>query len=996
MRVSRRRLLVSAAAILGLLAPVSPTATAASDGGPHDSEKLALLRQLTIPSHTESSLPEPVSGAPLSRLATEHGSGQVVISVKARRGANDTVAVAAVTGAARAQGGKRRQTLLTLDTVTVEVPQAAATAFAAQMRARADVARVQLVPRRWPGLTPNDPRYPAQASYLGAVTAPTAWGVRTSAPGVRIAVVDTGVDVNHPDLIGRIAGTYNAVTGSTNVTDAMGHGTFVAGVAAATGNNGIGIAGASMGASILAVKVADADNLIYADAVARGVIWAADHGAKVINISLGSTMPGQVEREAIAYAIGRGVVVVASAGNAANTTKNYPAAYPQVVAVGATNTATGGRASFSSFGPWVTVAAPGASITGTTPTGGSSFFAAGYDVANGTSFSSPIVAAEAALLESLRPAVSASDIRQAIVKSSHGYANLGLGAGQVDFRAAYSALRPGSVPMLTQPANGATVAGVVQLSATSTAPRVRFLVNGVALGAPVATTAGTARTTWTSWGVANGLRTVTAVDCSIRDLCNTQSGAVGVTLANSVPAITSPTASQTLTGTATFTATAPGGGVAFVIDGVRRGFDATAPYALPYTISSLADGTHTVKAVGCSLTGTACAGPASPLVSFTARSLHPRITAVSPSRFSPNGDRRHDKTQLTYSIPDTEYVRFQIRNTAGTVIRGPVRLGSLGAGTRTVRWNGLLNGGARAGNGTYLLEIATSRGTLRGSAVARVILDTTAPTMRSVTRGGSTFYPYPDHYRDTFTTRLTLSERATVTLTVRTGRGALVRRVAGSRAAGATSIAWNGKNASGARMAAGTYYWTLTAQDPAGNRRTTSRFSVLINSRHVVTRTATLSRRGSQYHTAGGSAGCAGAHRAQSDFSPYGVWLLNDCDSSSEGSQIAGASYRFTLPAARSYTSLRVDTYGNSLLAPSTLGAGFTRWATGGHAATREITVIHANAWRTIGTVSPSGLVSGNRLVETTLYVPNDYDSASDYDISQVRLVVTYKVFART
>ena len=802
------------------------------------------------------------------------------------------------------------------------------------------------------------------------------------------------MDVNHPDLVGRIAGTHNAVDSSADVTDAVGHGTFVAGVAAATGNNGIGIAGASMGASILAVKVADAGQNVWSDAEVAGIIWAADHGAKVINLSLSSLLPDSIEKAAVAYAVGKGVLVVASAGNEANSTPNYPAAYPQVVAVGATNVATGARAGFSSFGSWVTVAAPGVRITGTTPTAGSADFpsTSGYSIADGTSFSAPIVAAEAALLWSLRPAVSAADIRQAIVASSHGYGNLGLGTGQVDFKAAYDTLRPDSVPTLTQPAIGVTVAGLVPLSATSAAPKVHFLLDGTPVGAPVATSAGVASTTWTSWGAASGSHAVTAVDCSLRDLCNAQATQMAVALANAAPVVTSPTASQMLTGSATLTATAPGGGVAFLIDGVRRGFDATAPYALTYPISLLSDTTHTISARGCSTSGTLCAGPASAPVSVTCRSVHPRITGLAPSLFSPNGDQRYDTTTVTYVLPDTEVVRFLVRSNTGTIVRSNL-LGTLPAGTRAVAWNGLLNGGAPAGNGTYTLEIATTRGTLRGSAVAPVVVDNTRPTMTAIGGSATTFYPYPDAYRDRFAARATLSERARLTLSVHTTGGALVRALSGPLAGGATSITWDGKNTAGSRVPAGTYYWTLTAQDPAGNRRASARHTVAVNVSQLVTQTASLSRRGAQYFQAGGSdptSSCASADKAHSGFAPNGVRLTNVCDFSVKGPQLAAAAFRFTLPAAISYSSLRLLTYGHSLSA-STLGAGFTGWATGGFTLAPEITVGTASSWRAIGPVRAAGLVNAGRLVETTLYLPNEHPT-NDYDVSDVRLIITYKV----
>jgi len=279
MRVQRRRLLVSAAAILGLLAPVTPASTAAAGAtatgaSARNQASQAQLQARHNPKHITAHRSSPAANARMGRLAAQRESGRVVVAVKVRPEANDAVATSAVAGAARAEGGTQRLSLQPLDTVTVEVPKGAATAFAARMRSRQDVAAVALVSRRYPSQIPNDPAYPAEASYLDAVAAPAAWTVHTGVPGVRIAVVDTGVDVNHPDLVGRIAGTFNAVTGTTNVTDTMGHGTFVAGVAAATANNSIGIAGASLGASILAVKVADANDLIWTDAVAAGIIWA--------------------------------------------------------------------------------------------------------------------------------------------------------------------------------------------------------------------------------------------------------------------------------------------------------------------------------------------------------------------------------------------------------------------------------------------------------------------------------------------------------------------------------------------------------------------------------------------------------------------------------------------------------------------------------------------------------------------------------------------------
>ena len=410
-------------------------------------------------------------------------------------------------------------------------------------------------------------------------------------------------------------------------------------------------------------------------------------------------------------------------------------------------------------------------------------------------------------------------------------------------------------------------------------------------------------------------------------MCNADASQVSVTVANDAPAITSPTPVQTLSGSATFTATAPGGAVAFVIDGVRRGLDTSAPYALSYSVSSLTDGTHSVSPLSCSSAGV-CNGPTSPPVSFKALSLHPRFTSVSPSVFSANEDGRHDTTKATYYLPDTETVRLQVRNGAGTVVRGPVSLGTKAKGTYAYIWNGLTNSGSRAPSGPYKLELVTSRaitgGTLRGSAVTSVRVDLAAPTMTSVTGNGARFYPYRDTYRDNFSPAFTLNEKSTVTLKVKTSAGKTVRTISASKAAGRTSITWNGRNTAGSTVAAGTYYWTLTAQDAAGNRRTTARQSVIVSSKRLVTKTTTLVKNGSAFTGAGGSASwCTDADTWMSDYA-YGVWLTNYCDPYFDGHQIAGAIYRFTLPAAVSYTSLRIDSYGYSLTRP--------RWAAGSRA----------------------------------------------------------------
>jgi flagellar hook assembly protein FlgD len=368
---------------------------------------------------------------------------------------------------------------------------------------------------------------------------------------------------------------------------------------------------------------------------------------------------------------------------------------------------------------------------------------------------------------------------------------------------------------------------------------------------------------------------------------------------------------------------------------------------------------------------------------------------VSPGQFSPNGDGRYDTTKITWSLPDSEAVSLVVRNAAGTVVRGPLNFGTQAAGAHSYLWNGVINSGAHASSGTYGLELTTNRpipgGRLYGSAVGSIRVDTVAPTLASITGSGTTFYPYPDGYRDTVSPAFTLNEPATVTLTVKNSAGSVVRTVLAYKAAGRSSLTWNGRNSSGALAAGGTYYWTLTAQDPAGNRRTSARYSVIVNAKRLITKTATLVENGNAFTSAGGSASCAEADTTMSDFA-YGVWLTNYCDPYLDGTQIAAAIYRFTVPAAVSYTSLRVDALGFSL-APSSLTAGYTQWATGHTTFTPIITAGTASAWRTVGSVAAAGFVNSSRIVEASLVVPNVH-YPDDYDIGQVRLAVTYKVLA--
>ncbi len=223
------------------------------------------------------------------------------------------------------------------------------------------------------------------------IDAPEAWNVITGSTGILIAVVDTGVDYTHPDLNdGRVRTDIDRdfVNNDNDARDDQGHGTHVAGIIAAAAN-GSGTVGILWQASILPVKVLSAQGSGSADQVAQGIQYAADQGARVINMSLGAPLCSQTIADAVNYAFEKGAVIVAAAGNDGGAV-GYPAKHERVIAVAATD-GKDRRATFSNRGPEVDVAAPGVAILSTVPNGG-------YESFSGTSMASPHVAGVAGLI----------------------------------------------------------------------------------------------------------------------------------------------------------------------------------------------------------------------------------------------------------------------------------------------------------------------------------------------------------------------------------------------------------------------------------------------------------------------------------------------------------------------------------------------------------------------------------------------------------------------
>jgi thermitase len=290
----------------------------------------------------------------------------------------------------------------------------------------------------------------AKAPYaLKKVRAAEAWQITRGSADIKIAVVDTGADLGHPALRSQIVGSTNVIgwrgkLGLASAKDDNGHGTHCAGVAAASAN-AEGVSGMAPGCKLLIAKALGADGAGATSDIVRGIRWAASQGADVISLSVGGEDYSAAMRDAVKDALASGIVVVAAMGNEGKTLKNYPAAYPGVIAVGATN-AQDKVSAFSTRGSWISVAAPGANILSTTPTykvfmsrTDNGALATTYGQLSGTSMATPLVAGVAALIKSKNPRWTPAQVKKAIERSAVPLTqafNTSSGHGRVDAAAA--------------------------------------------------------------------------------------------------------------------------------------------------------------------------------------------------------------------------------------------------------------------------------------------------------------------------------------------------------------------------------------------------------------------------------------------------------------------------------------------------------------------------------------------------------------------------------
>jgi subtilisin family serine protease len=328
----------------------------------------------------------------------------------------------------------------------------------ATIAALSDASAVQVVEedhRLQASITPDDTFWDRQWGPE-MVRAPAAWDIQTGGTGAVVAVLDTGIDLTHPDLAGQLwtnngelpdngldddgngyvddihGWSFIADQGGDALDDDHGHGTHVSGIIAARGNNAQGIAGMAWDSRVMVVKVLDANGDGYYSDLAAGLVYAADNGARVANLSLGGPAPSQILEDAVDYCAAQGTLVVVAAGNTASTVQ-YPAAYDSALAVAA-STYEDQRASYSCYGPEIDLTAPGSSIYSTCV--GSS-----YCYKSGTSMAAPHVAGLAALLYAQSPEWTPDQVAQLLKETAQEMDSPGwdpyTGWGRID---AYRAL----------------------------------------------------------------------------------------------------------------------------------------------------------------------------------------------------------------------------------------------------------------------------------------------------------------------------------------------------------------------------------------------------------------------------------------------------------------------------------------------------------------------------------------------------------------------------
>ncbi|MCX7922987.1 MAG: S8 family serine peptidase [Clostridia bacterium] len=811
---------------------ISDTSPVQDSGTSTVAEAVYGTNQLENEAVYTASLAETEAMYSIDSAAGKFNEGELIVKYKS--GADvDTVA--------KKHGGKTSKKVAKLRIAKVKL--AAGKKFAEQLLEYKNDPNVEYVEPDYifnNSFLPSDPSYNLQWG-LDSIKATQAWDSTKGSASVVIAVADTGVDADHQDLVANLVPGYNTINNTANTNDDNGHGTHVAGISAGVINNGVGISGVAGECKIMPIKVLGSTGSGYTTDITEGVIWAVDHGAKVINMSLGGSTYVQAFQDAIDYAYNNGVIVIAASGNNNTSAPHYPAAYNHVVAVGAVDT-NHNKASFSNYGSHVDIAAPGTSIYSTTYNGS-------YGYMQGTSMACPFVAGLAGLIFSKDPTLTPGQVENIIETTAIDLGTAGkddyFGYGLIDAAAALGQ-EPDTTP-ITMTIVGDTPdpfvpAGTNNARITYTLPENAYVTlkvydsSNVLVRTLLSNAVKPAGTQYVDWNgkntsgtiVADGVYTyVFTLEDSAGNLSTPVSGTI--TIDKIAPIISgisiSPdpfvpneanttTISYTLSEDAKATVsvyTATNALVKTLESAVSKSAGSnTVEWNGKNSAGNLVnDGTYVVKI---DAVDNANIKAVQQTKSFNIQRNNSAFSSVSdsPDPFKVTGTSVNI-IKFTALFNSTVVLKIYDSSNAEvrTLINGPVT-----AGAKSITWNAKDNSGVIVPDGvyTYKLQAFDLSNNLLGETSGTITTDKTVP---SITNASVT----PSTLEDTgaITVAYTLSENTKVTVGIYNSKNALVKTLATSAAqsAGSNSIAWDGK-ISTAFAPEGVYTYKITAVDYVG------------------------------------------------------------------------------------------------------------------------------------------------------------------------------------
>ncbi|MBD3920832.1 S8 family serine peptidase [Paenibacillus sp. PR3] len=690
---------------------------------------------------------------------------------------------------------------------------------------------------------PSDTRY-AEQWYVPRVKADQAWNTTTGSQSTVVAVIDTGVDSDHPDLVTNLVAGYNTIDNTTNTEDIHSHGTHVAGIIAATMNNGQGIAGIAASSKIMPLKAMNDGGTGSSLDVIEAIQWATDHGASIINMSLGFSSYSQAMQDAVNYANSHGVLVVAAAGNNNSSAANYPAALDNVISVVATDQ-NNKKASFSNYGSTVDISAPGTEILSTVPGGG-------YEYKQGTSMASPVVAGAAALVWSHHPELGTADLTRLLMTTTVDLGTVGrdntFGYGLVDVNAALNAnpnantlgLRFNQISANPFGPTGSNTTSVSYSLDKSASVSIKIYDSAMNLVKTVQTnvtkSAGTYTFTWNGKNNSNAL--VPSGDYQIE----LDASASGIGFQTQYATITVDSEAPALEGFKHFyyeggvfgyeyelsedslvTVTAYNNLNKLVYTFLSNepqsaGYNSVIIHDTANNIGITAEGKYTYR-----VEAKDSAGHVTKIEKFGYINYKgPYLTSVSATvnPFKPTGT---NTSAIKYTLSDDAAITVTLQNADGVIVRTLIDHVSQTLGSKSVAWNGKNDSGLIVPDGiyTYLITAEIDEFGFRNVATGTITVDTTAPAITELAASTELFEP---NGSNSITFNYTLSEPGKTTVTLINSSNATVKTFASNAATttGTQTLTWDGKTSSTAFAPDGTYTLKVTTTDTVGLTATQS------------------------------------------------------------------------------------------------------------------------------------------------------------------------------